>query len=411
MSGKVIAMRPISTFEKIYTLDFPCYVNLGIDVDDPKSVPGILESIKNASPPFYFTTDNVNIYRHENDIFHVKKIPEEITDLEKSVEWVLKNNRANGTDKLATVSASSHKIVMHYNHGFFSGAMMMNVMREVMKPSKNVKIPLLPLTLPDLFPMNDRKPISMHYQKPTITHYNNVRVKKPDTSDILQVVSETYNAKDLDVIYDKRFDTLRGLTEYTAALYILTAKSFHDLGDKWGIQTAYDTLRSVPKFLWSHFPANCVSVMELTVDPVPSTFGGLMDRLREELNDALKTKKWLAHLRWAYEGTQENWPRLGVSVAQSNVGQIYIRKPIKDVYMRVSQEDPPNMLNLFMYSVIGEDRNVVKTHFTYGRDEMSNKEVQEVNNTFKFALQHIKRNDTIQSALQMLRDFRKSQNF
>ncbi|OHT07700.1 hypothetical protein TRFO_24044 [Tritrichomonas foetus] len=410
MTNKMIAMRPIHPLEKMYASVIPCYINLGIDVEDPKAIPTILERAKNASPPFFMKVKNDTLCRFEKPDFQVVKMPDEITDLEDSLTWALKNCHPNGTDKLATVAVNSSKIVLSYNHGFFSGHMMMNVMNEVQNPTKDLKIPYFPINLDDVFSIHDVKPFSIHYQKPQIAHYANTRVTKPDESDVLQLVSNTFDSrKELTEIYDPKKDVLKGLTEFTAAAYILTFKSFNEnLGD-WGIQTAYDTVKSLPAFQQTLAPANCVGLFELSINPRPEKFGELMHELRVELNEQMRIKKWLNGIKWVIDGNPEERPRLGLCCAQSNVGQVRIKKPIKDVIMRVSQEDPPNMLNLFMYSVIGEEKNIVKTHLSYGNVEIHKKEVELVNEVFKFAIKNVRKNDKIDDALQMLRDFRRCQ--
>ena len=406
IDNKIIAQRPLHFFEKMYTQIIPCFINLAIDVDDPSQINNIINSIVHVSPPFYIKADKENLYRFEKPNIKIHKIPENISKIEDSMTWAIKNCPADGSNNVATIAASSHKIVFSYCHSFFSGRMLFNAMSELIKPT-NYHIPIFPNTLADTHDIHGVEPITSHYQHPCFCHYKNIRVKHPDPNDYLQLANASFDINSLNCVQNGK---VKGLTEYLAACYIVALKSFGEIpGDGWGIQTAYDVLRSLPNNINPLGFPNHVGNMVLGVSHKPSTVGELMERLRHELNDEIKHQKWLNHMKWTLNDVPEERPRIGLCAYISNVGQVKIRRPVRDIMMRVSQEDPPNVINMLTYSVISEDKNIVKTHLSYGSEEISKSEVDMVNDSVKFSLTHIHPNDSIDYAINLIKDFRKSQ--
>lgn len=190
--NSIIASRPMNFFERVTANVFPCFINLAIDIEDPKAIPDYLEIIKRNSPPFYMKADKENLYRFANTKFPIHNIPETIIDLKDSIVWSLKNCPVTGSDPLATVAVNSHKIVLNYCHSFFSGAMLMHVVNEIQNPS-NLEIPIFPLTIEETYPLQEIQPLSYHYQLPHLTHYINKRVKYPDQTDIFQQVNSQFD--------------------------------------------------------------------------------------------------------------------------------------------------------------------------------------------------------------------------
>lgn len=76
----------------------------------------------------------------------------------------------------------------------------------------------------------------------------------------------------------------------------------------------------------------------------------------------------------------EERPRLGLMLYMTNVGQTRIKYPIKD-------------------------KNTLKTSLIYGRSEIHKKEVQQIDKTLHFAINHLKKSDKINYVLNELINF------
>lgn len=218
--SSIIASRPMNFFERVTANVSPCFINLAIDIEDPKIIPDYLAIIKRNSPPFYMKTDKEFLYRFKDAEFPIHRIP------------------ATGSDPLATVSVNSHKIVLNYFHSFFSRAQFLHIINEIQNPS----IFSTPLRIDDTHPIHDVSPISYHYRLPHLTHYINKRVMIPDQTDIFQLINSQY---DITKLRCNKYDS-------TTKNYILAVKAinmkngFSIYDDGWGTGTAYDIRRSLP---------------------------------------------------------------------------------------------------------------------------------------------------------------------
>lgn len=89
----------------------------------------------------------------------------------------------------------------------------------------------------------------------------------------------------------------------------------------------------------------------------------------------------------------------------TNVGQTRIKYPIKDIMTSFSNDYPDDVLYLLTYSVIKEKKNTLKTSLIYGRSEIHKKEVQQIDKTLHFAINHLKKSDKIIYVLNELINF------
>lgn len=411
--SSIIASRPMNFFERVTANVSPCFINLAIDIEDPKIIPDYLEIIKRNSPPFYMKADKVFLYRFKDAEFPIHHIPETITNLQDSIEWTLQNCPATGSDPLATVSVNSHKIVLNYCHSFFSGAMFLHIINEIQNPS-NLSIPTFPLRYEDTHPIHDVSPISYHYQLPHLTHYINKRVMIPDQTNIFQLINSQYDITKLPCSkYDSTTKNykVKEITEYLATCYILAVKAinmkngFSNYDDGWGTGTAYDIRRSLPIGKCGLKALNLVGNMFMFSKHKPNTVGELMTNLRNELKNSIDNQLWLNHFKWAFMNQVEERPRLGLILFMTNGGQARIKYPIKDIMMWFSNDYPEDVLYLLTYSVIKEKKNTLKTSLIYGRSEIHKKEVLQIDKTLHFAINHLKKSDKINDALIELINF------
>lgn len=70
-----------------------------------------------------------------------------------------------------------------------------------------------------------------------------------------------------------------------------------------------------------------------------------------------------------------------------------------------SNDYPEDVLYLLTYSVIKEKKNTLKTSLIYGRSEIHKKEVQQIDKTLHFAINHLKKSDKINYVLNELINF------
>ena len=183
---------------------------------------------------------------------------------------------------------------------------------------------------------------------------------------------------------------------------ILAAKAVCNINDGFGMQLAVDMRPFLPKEKIS-FNTPWISGGVAISTANPKTVGELASGLRRQLNNAIDDKQWLRTLKWAMTDGRDPYQAAGQMLYLSNVGQLHIKKPIRDVMMRINQVAPEDATCTISYSVISETRNVVKTHMCYGSEVVSHAQMARFNKLVEFGVKNFQKDWTIDTAIANLR--------
>lgn len=378
---------------------------MALDVDDPTAIPDILKIVEKSATALHVRADYKNVYQTAEPV-KVHKIPDTILDLEKAVEWSLLYAPVEKQYPLATVSASSHKVVINSTHAFMDGGALVNIMNDVVNQKMPEDREYLPIPTEKVIEqeLKEVAPLVTDFRDPRLTHFHMVPPAEPNYGDVLEIVSSAYPVHQLGCYTGGK---VKGLTEWLSAAMILSSKAIRDLGDGFGVQTAVNVRQHLPSTRVSHnTPALAGSVAMRTQNP--KTVGDLLFQLRQSLNTAIREKHVFGQLKWVITDGQETHPRNGLGIHLSHVGQLKVKRPIKDVMLRVSQEAPEEITCMLAYSVISEKKNILKTHINYGNETGTYEQMELFNKLVGHAVRNMKKSMTVEEAIHWLADFRKS---
>ena len=395
-----LCWRPMTMVEKYFIHWYPCCIQLALDIDDPAAVPICIEKIRNVTASLHLRADKDTVML-SNDVVKVHQLPEKLTNLEDCLKWSLLYAPVEKTWPLATLCANSHKVVLNSTHAFTDGVAFLNTVREILNPSNSKPIEILPLPMEHVLEqeLQTAIPYPNPRRDPKITHVQFDRPDHVDFGDVLQMATSNYPVQELTCYQNGK---VHGLTEWMCTSMILAAKAVCNLNDGFGIQLAVDMRPFLPKEKIS-FNTPWISGGVAISTSNPKTVGDLTSGLRRELNQAIASKQWLGTLKWAMTDGRDPYPKNGQMLYLSNVGQLRIKKPIKDVMVRINQVAPEDATCTVSYSVISETQNVVKTHMCYGSEVVSHEQMSRFNKLVEFGLRNMKKDWRIDETIAHLR--------
>ena len=399
MSARLVSRKMAAT-EKQFTFIRPSTIQLAFDVEDPTAIPPMIGTVKRTLGALHLRTDGENVFPTDEPV-KVHQIPESVTDLKDSILWVRENANTDVTYPLATISASSHKLVINANHGFADGGTLFQTFKEVMNPTPNFpKLLPIPLVVEEVFAkeLKNAVPVTREWRNPYITH---LKVDKPDQADPNDTEGFVQSEVPASSLFCCTNGKVKGLTESLGACAVLSAKAIHDLGDKFGLQASVDLRR----FMTPEQKRNVSSVVGCMVlqAPNPRTVGELCDQLRASLEHEVSTGQPFNHWKWLIEVGKETYPFIGLGLYLSNIGQFKIRKPVRDVMIQATGAKTSELLLVLSYSVVSDTQNIVKNQICYGQAMTTRAQAARYSKLTDFALTHLRRNMTIDEALKLLR--------
>ena len=386
---------------ELFSICQPSRIQLALDIEDPNVISKYVDILNKIVASLHLRCDYSNVYQtpKKSKVFH---LPENLTKLDDCIAWSLMYAPVESTWPLATIAVNSHKLVLNSTHAFMDGGGFVNIVNELLNPTVDKPITPLQMAMEDVFAdeISNSPPDPLGLRDKTFTHFKETPPKSPDFGDVLELVPFQSPVEHLACYNNGK---VKGLTEWISTAMILASKAMHDLGDEFGIQTAINLRQYLPpeRITWN------TTSLSLSVGMragYPNTVDELLLRLRKSLNEAVRTKQALKALKWmSTSNGMEDLPHQGLILYLSNVGQIRIKRPIRDVMMRVNQESPDDATCTISYSVISDTANIVKTHTMYGREYVTNAKMREFVKLYSYGLQHLKRNMTIEEAINLLK--------
>ena len=382
----------------------PSMIQLALDIEDPRAIPKCVETLKNVTSSLHLRCDDTKVYQTTKEP-PIHKLPEHLTNLEDCIQWTLLYAPVSTTWPMGTISVSSHKVVLNSTHAFLDGHGFVDLINEIMNPTVKGLIDPRPVPMEHVLKkeLQSCEPYALDLRDTSFTHFKNVAPKQPDYGDVLELVAYQCPAEQLSCYENGK---VKGLTEWISASMILAAKAIHDLGDEFGIQAAVDMRQHLPPEELSWHTSSLSGTIGLRAGH-PKTVNELLNRLRSSLNDALKTKQAIKSTKWLIQTEgKETLPHNGLVLYISNVGPIRIKRPVRDLMMRVNQEAPEDASVTASYSVISETANIVKTHTIYGREYATRAQMSEFVKLYSYGLKNLKRSMTIRDAINLLKQQR-----
>lgn len=402
--------RPLTPLEHLYIHIIPCNIQLAIKVEDSSVIPEYIKRIKQTSLALRLRADDNNLYRTTEDS-PVLKIPENITDMKSAIEYSLLNCQPQKTFPLANIAHNSNMIVFHSIHTFCDGAMLMRIVEEIQHPTnprmpESLPTPVL-ITLKDTL---DKLPTLSHdFRDPICTHFKNTIPKVEDKTDIFQNIVGKYPVSTMKC-YNNNTGKVEGLTEFMGASLVLATKAINDIGDGYGLQCAINLRPYLPEHRRRDLDIVDHVSNFIMNSKNPRTVGEMCNDFVQCKKYALKNKTFLSHTKWDVEhyvnGNDEvQLPNIGLANSISHVGQVRIKRPIKDIMMRVDMEDPYEFICVVAYSVISETENTFRSHLNYGRVATTKRDMQRLNDAYGFVLQNVGKDTPIKEAISMIKQF------
>lgn len=133
-----INQRPLFGKEKIFVnQDYRVYVQIAIQVENPKNLHELLNKIKNATSGLYIKSDGFNLInnRKEPDMITIHKIPKTIKTLSDCCDWIYHTYTPDINYSLASIATDEKRIVINSNHSLTDGGFYVSLLEELQNPN------------------------------------------------------------------------------------------------------------------------------------------------------------------------------------------------------------------------------------------------------------------------------------
>ncbi|KAK8839486.1 hypothetical protein M9Y10_031841 [Tritrichomonas musculus] len=405
-----INQRPLFGKEKIFVnQDYRVYVQIAIQVENPKNLHELLNKIKNATSGLYIKSDGFNLInnRKEPDMITIHKIPKTIKTLSDCCDWIYHTYTPDINYSLASIATDEKRIVINSNHSLTDGGFYVSLLEELQNPnSKKLftkKAPIPGVLRKDLLQnefdeyMKNKGQYISHfpsYNTNDITHLNlQETTSLPDSYNLVpkRLKCEFKSSELSPFIYDKKTGKVNHLSEYlwTGLCMAINAKN-GEYGPI-GVETVMDFRRLLnPEHIDFTFGNTYTNFALCIPNPDPKmTIGQICSQFRNNFNLMRKNDWFFKEFLSPVPFIRENCPAAHVS----NVGPVPIRSPLKDIYMQVSGKDKGSRsyLQVTSYSILDKEagRDDVVLHMGYSPSIVSKKNATDIFNTYVYFLRNV----------------------
>jgi hypothetical protein len=323
-----------------------------------------------------------------------------------------------------TIAADDTRIVINISHGVGDSRFLVHLCEHLSEPNSYGKtiIPKLPESCLS-FHWNDIKkspPQLLCSTNPTISRlFPKLPIGPPSTYRFLTnyILEPITSFK----CYNQQTGRVNGLTESMwMALALSTAARNGSLTGGFGLSTDLDLRRFLtPDQLAAGGKQNWVSTLPVNACAHPNqTVGEVANQMRSSLTQRIQNGEWLGVMRTAHNIVfRHPWridpPLPGLSIELSSVGPIRIKSPVKDCHISMICPDnqPYRGISLLNYSVQDLDRNETKWVGLYQHNtmEMNEREGKLMAESVRYAMKHLKFEQSIAQAIGEIQHFQESQ--
>ncbi|KAH0788221.1 hypothetical protein GPJ56_007849 [Histomonas meleagridis] len=141
-------LRPLAGIEKAFAHPlFPEWMNLAIKFTDPKYVGKTLSNFRKIFVGLRTKVEDEKYIRTTDAT--VQKLPNYIQDCRTACEWIAKNHMPKITERLATIAANDHIIVVNSSHALSDSGFLIDAINHAL--DDNIKEPDFPIPTHDAF--------------------------------------------------------------------------------------------------------------------------------------------------------------------------------------------------------------------------------------------------------------------
>ena len=392
-------------------------VHLSLKLSDPSFTPKIVGKLLSEMAGFHLCTPDNKYLLPTNKIPVVQHLPHFKT-LEETNQYAIDNMIPDVKECLGRIAANEDTILLAMNHVCGDGGYYKGVIDHINEPKKKLN---------RLFPIS-----AMETYRDQLKQYDNIPPTfinndeyltsiKTDSQrqNVEHVTFEKYPVNSL-ACFNREKNVCSFLNESTCSSFLfasiiadkITKSSEEIVKTPFGIQILTDLRKKIKGI----FPVSLNSFdwfSSYNIHAKPELDMKMIEVYKQLRNDLKEMSK--DHRLWDFvraigledPAPQDKWENR-VFINNSNLGQINIKDPLKDLLITCVNHTVPasNMLSLMTYSLADKNgRNEMVQTIRYGSNGISEKYAKMLNNVTKFALQNVHQNMTVKQSIKTIKDY------
>jgi hypothetical protein len=313
------------------------------------------------------------------------------------------------SQRLANIGANSDSIVLTCGHICADGGYFVYLFDSLANDTNYIAHAAVPTHVQELLESEIRKhsfEIPHLYIDPSVTRIRPkcpIRIRSMNCQHVhLSSPIQSFQC------YDKSSGKVHGLTDSFWTSLILSAAAFNPTLPRAGVATCVDLrpfLSDQSKVDWS-LGLNYSNVNVAAPMSMSQTVGELAREMRKDFNFKIDSGYHFAFLNTLTRAPPGDLLP-GVGLELSNIGQLRLKDPIVDAYIKssVSDDNGDPLLSFSAFAVVGKRQNIVHTNVRYRPSLIDRKDVEAISHGVFFALKEIPVTCTVGQAVQAIRNF------
>lgn len=406
--------RPILGNENRYISEANrIYIQLGFELEKSDDLPPILNKVKKSVAGLYIKSDGYSFIKNHLDekSVTVHKIPKSLKNLDDCCDWIYNTFTPSSNYSLASIAADSHRIVINSSHSITDGGYFTTLIDDIQNPSRDYlfkKRAPIPTFFEDLF-SNQLKEFNKNksnFEKkwPKIGTHELTYVDLQEIPNLIDDynlypprIKINVDIKDLSpYIYDKKLEKAKNMSDFLWTGLCLAISAKNKKFGPFGLMNCMDFRRVIPKNMIDHSFGNTCTNFALSVPNInpKMTIHEINKKFRSIFN-TLKENEWFYKEYFKpVEFYRENR-----SIAHvSNLGQLNIKKPFKDIYIQVTGKEnsmrPYFQVTAYTKNKVEMNEKELILQVRPSSRIMSKKTAQDIFDTYKYFLQNVNPSQT-----------------
>ena len=431
---KIISMKNYTkkvTPKHLFEIYANCMIQLGIEVSNGKFIPEIIEKLNKTVIGLHLKFDeDPGLLVSIKDDPPIFKIPNHFQTLKDASNFLKNKHYVDSSIRLGSIGYNDDKIILNISHSVADGGYFRYIVDHLFSNDKDKAIPLFPLEANEIFKDAIAKApntISNWSNQSQVTRVYSHVINKLNFSDITAKYITSYiNINDLSNNIAIQQDEngkfkAHGITE-SLWLSIFLAASTHNNNYQHHISmpTCVDLRRYLTNY--SYDTCNCFS----NVTPYchfsdEDTVKVVGERLRKSLQQLMKENRDLGVLRvydtLSPKRINQKTPidriksienaKTGCGIELTYIGPIFIKNPIKDVWIGHSMNVRSNTISLMGFGVQSPDKENCKivTNLRFPPTAFSVQEAEKMSKVINYFLVNINQEEKMKEVIKKLSSF------
>lgn len=395
--------RRLSTIDHFYNQSHGM-VQLAVRLSHPKHVPVIVEKLQKAVIGLQVCTTATDfVYKPQN--VPVCTIPNGLS-MEQSCRYMFENYTPDFSQRVANIGASDDAVVLSCGHICADGAFLVQVLDSLTNPNADLSHESLPMSIEQLLGDNltrNKIHVPHFYVDETVTRVMPRREVKENFKNAEHIIMEC----PIETLQCYSNGKVHGLTDSIWACLIASAWAFNGRIDRAGVATCID-LRQFQKPLKSPLSV-CLhySNIDVSAEVFPNmTLKDLGRRMRDDMLDKIRRGFHIGFLQGITKDPGGE-PLPGIGLEMSNIGQLHVKPPIVDAFIKSSVADACGdpLISFSNFSVVTNHTNTFHANVRYRQTLIDRREVAQVSQGALFAMQKLQPTLTITDAVKIIRAY------